>query len=98
MTKIMSQMNQLYEKVARDSGLQLKVVKIMENHDHLSNAGVRQRLVAFADDIGFKVTEEEIKKFFYDMTEPSDGELSDADLEMVAGGKNVIFEEIGKVF
>jgi predicted ribosomally synthesized peptide with nif11-like leader len=70
----------------------------MENHDRLSNAGVRQRLVAFADEIGFKVTEEEIKKFFYDMTEPRDGELSDVDLEMVAGGKNIIFEEIGKVF
>lgn len=94
----MSQMNQLYEKVAHDNRLQLKVVKIIENHDHLSREGVRQRLVAFADEIGFKVTEDEIRNFFNEMTEPRDGELSDADLEMVAGGKNIIFEKIGKVF
>ncbi|MEL7655492.1 MAG: Nif11-like leader peptide family RiPP precursor [Bacillota bacterium] len=82
----MSQMKQLYNKVAHDNVLQLKFVKIIENHDHMSNSAIGDRLVEFAKDAGFQVTKEEIKGFFTELTEQQN-ELSDADLEMVAGGK-----------
>lgn len=84
----MSQMKELYEKVARDAVLQMKFVKIIENHDQLSEAEVGRKQVAFAKELGYDVSKEEIDDFFKNLSEQSSGELSEDELDMVAGGKS----------
>jgi predicted ribosomally synthesized peptide with nif11-like leader len=84
----MSQMKELYDKVARDAALQMKFVKIVENSDQLSEAEVGKKQVAFAKELGFDVTKEEIDEFFKNISEQASGELSEDELDMVAGGKS----------
>ena len=60
----MSQMKELYDKVSRDNALQMKFVKIAENQNHLSDAEIGRQMVAFAKDLGYDITWEEIDKFF----------------------------------
>ena len=84
----MSQMKELYDKVARDNTLQMKFIQIIENPEHLSTAEVGGRQVAFAKELGYEVTAGEIDEFFAHLSEQASGELSEMELDMVAGGKS----------
>lgn len=81
----MSQMKELYAKVAADVTLQEKFANIFKNAEAAGKEETGAKIVAFAKDLGYDVTVEEVKAFFGDQNK--DGELDDADLEMVAGGK-----------
>ena len=81
----MSKMNELYLKVAADAGLQEKANKIFEATE--DGAATVAKLVEFAKEQGYEVTAEEVKEFFKSLSEKSNGELNDEDLEAVAGGK-----------
>ena len=82
----MSKMNELYEKVAADSTLQAKFAAIMKDAEKAGNA-TREKLTAFAKEAGYDVTLDEMQEFFKGLAEAKDGELSDAELDQVAGGK-----------
>lgn len=81
----MSQMKELYEKVAADVTLQEKFKDIIKNAEAAGKEETGLKLVAFAKDAGYDVTVEEVKAFFGEQN--TSGELADAELEMVAGGK-----------
>ncbi len=81
----MEQMKELYAKVAADVSLQEKFADIIRNAEAAGKEETGAKIVAFAKDLGYDVTPEDVKRFFADQN--SSGELDDADLEMVAGGK-----------
>lgn len=84
----MSKMKELYDKVAADLTLQEKFLEIMGGAEDVAGDVTGQKLVDFAKDAGYDVTRDEMKDFFQDaMAESKEGVLSEADLDMVAGGK-----------
>lgn len=83
----MSKMNELYDKVATDLALQEKFLEIMSEAEDLGAGVIGQKLIDFAKDLGYDVTLDEIKDFFRDIGESRDKELSQSELDMVAGGK-----------
>ncbi len=82
----MSAMKELYSKVAADAALQEKVNKIFEAVGEDADAAGKN-LVAFAKEQGYEVTVAEIDEFFGSMAEKSNEQLSEEELEAVAGGK-----------
>jgi predicted ribosomally synthesized peptide with nif11-like leader len=80
----MSKMKELYEKVAADSTLQDKFAAIMGGAEEAGKEATEEKLTAFARDAGYDVTLDEMRQFFKELEE---AELSEADLDMVAGGK-----------
>ena len=82
----MDVMKELYEKVSKDAKLQEKFSAIMKDAE-TEEQEVREKLIAFAKDAGYDIKVEEMQAFFKDLAEKGGGELSDADLDMVAGGK-----------
>lgn len=82
----MGQMKELYAKVAADSALQAKFTEIMKNVEEAGKEATAEKLIAFAKDAGYDVSIEEMAAYF-DAQSNNNGELDDADLEMVAGGK-----------
>ena len=92
----MSKMKELYEKVAKDSDLLTKFNEIMDGARDADGDVTKQKLVAFAKDSGYYVTLDEIRDFFKEMAESKDRALSEAELDMVAGGKgNNNFTRLG---
>lgn len=83
----MSQMKALYEKVANDAELQAKFVAILQTAEEDGLAVTEQKLVALSKDAGYEVSLEEMQAFLKEVTPSPDGELSDLELDMVAGGK-----------
>lgn len=83
----MEKMKELYEKVAKDSALQGKFVRIMDEAGKAGEAETGEKLIAFAKEAGYELSLDEIKAFFQEF--PDKGELPDADLDMVAGGKSM---------
>lgn len=80
----MTKMKELYEKVAADSTLQDKLATIMKGAEEAGEEATEEKLLAFAKDAGYDVTLDEMREFF-----KQEGlELSEADLDGVAGGKN----------
>lgn len=92
-------MKELYEKVAKDSTLQSKLDAIISDAEKAGEAATGEKLLAFAKEAGFEVTLDEMKEFFKALAEKSKDELSELELDMVAGGKSVggIFTVIGSV-
>lgn len=84
----MDKMKELYEKVARDSELQAKFAGIMERFDGEKSDEFKESLLNFASEAGYTVDYKEIQSFFEGMSVQPDGELSESDLDAVAGGKN----------
>ena len=84
----MSKMKELYEKVAKDSALQAKFNAIMSDAEKTGEAATGEKLKAFAKEAGFEISLDEMKAFFKELTEKEKGELSDTELDMVAGGKD----------
>lgn len=87
----MSQMKELYEKVSKDEVLQSKFTEIMKDAENAGQEATQEKLTAFAEAAGYHVTTEEMLVFFKDLTEQNDGELSDTELDMVAGGKTTLY-------
>lgn len=83
----MLKMKELYEKVAADSTLQDKFAVIMKGAEEAGEEVTKAKLVAFAKDAGAEVTLDEMRQFFKEQAESREGELSDVELDMVAGGK-----------
>jgi predicted ribosomally synthesized peptide with nif11-like leader len=83
----MSKMDELYQKVAGDAELQKKFFGILDETENLSAAGTEEKLTAFAKDAGFEISIGEMQKFFKDLIEGSQDQLSEVELDMVAGGK-----------
>ena len=98
-TVLMEKMKELYEKVAGDSKLQAKFNAILSEAEKAGEAGTGEKLTAFAKEIGYDVTLEEMQAFFKELAEKGKGQLSEAELDMVAGGKSIggIFTIIGSV-
>ena len=83
----MSQMKALYETVARDPVLQAKFITILQESERIGLEEIEQKMVALSKDAGFDITLEEMQHYLQEMTPKADGELSDTELDLVAGGK-----------
>ncbi len=83
----MSKMQELYEKVAADSALQAKFVEIMKDAEAAGEESTNEKLTAFVKEAGYEISLTEITAFFKEMAELKEGELSEVELDMVAGGK-----------
>lgn len=83
----MSKMKELYEKVAADEALRDKFAMIMKGAEDAGAEATEAKLAAFAKDAGAEVTLDEMRQFFKELAESKTGELSDIELDMVAGGK-----------
>lgn len=83
----MSQMKELYNKVAKDAVMQQKFSKILAESEEVSKEATTEKLVTFAKDAGYAVSMNEIQEFFSNQQEKPAGELDDAELDLVAGGK-----------
>jgi predicted ribosomally synthesized peptide with nif11-like leader len=82
----MDKMKELYAKVAGDTALQAKFDEIMKDAAKGGEA-VKEKLTAFAKEAGYDVSMEEALEFFKALAEQTEGELSDTELDAVAGGK-----------
>jgi predicted ribosomally synthesized peptide with nif11-like leader len=83
----MKQMAALYEKVSTDLDLQKKLLEIMQESKEVGPEETRERLIRFTHDAGFDVDFTEMQQFLKDTLEKNEGQLSEAELDMVAGGK-----------
>ena len=83
----MSNMKELYDKVAQDSALQQKFNTILKDAERAGQTATEEKLLAFAKEVGYLVSLEEMKVFFEGMSTQASTELSDAELDQVAGGK-----------
>ncbi len=84
----MSQMKEMYEKVANDTMLQEKFNAILKEGEEVGQEATTTKLVAFAKEAGFDISIQEMQGFFAELTTQQDGKLSDLELDMVAGGKS----------
>ena len=84
----MSDMKALYEKVAKDATLQDRFNQVLIESKQAGQEKTEEKLIAFAKDAGFEITLSELQDFFSGLEEPSQGELSEAELDIVAGGKS----------
>lgn len=83
----MNQMQDLYRKVAGDPILQQKYCQILAASDQAGPVSTEEKLQTFAKEAGYEVSIQEMQAFFQGMTAKAEGELSDAELDQVAGGK-----------
>lgn len=86
----MSQMKELYEKVSNDIDLQKKFGEILAAGEKAGLEATEEKLIAFAQEVGFSVNLDEMRQFFKELESKNNGELSDMELDQVAGGKSVI--------
>jgi len=95
----MAKMKQLYEKVATDSALQAEFSRIMNEAEKAGQEETEAKLTSFAKEAGYEISFDEMRVFFQELAEQDKGLLSDAELDMVAGGKsfNGIGNAIGSV-
>ncbi len=87
----MEKMKELYAKVAGDPALQAKFAAIIKEAAEAGEA-TKEKLAVFAKDTGYEVTPEESREYFKSLADQAaqkDGVLSDAELDAVAGGKQV---------
>ena len=84
----MEKMKELYEKVAKDAALQAKLNAILKDAEQAGEAATGEKLTAFAKEAGFDATLAEMQEFFKKLAEKKEGELSESELDMVAGGKD----------
>ena len=84
----MEKMKELYEKVAGDAGLQAKFAEIMKDAEKAGQEATETKLTAFAEEAGFHVTIAEMQEFFKILVAEKAGQLSDMELDAVAGGKS----------
>ena len=83
----MSKMKELYGKVAGDSALQAKFADIVKEAE-AARVKTQEKLVAFAKEAGYEISLEEAQEYFQSLSDKKEGELSDMELDAVAGGKS----------
>jgi predicted ribosomally synthesized peptide with nif11-like leader len=83
---IMSKMQELFEKVSKDSTLQGKFLEIVKGTENAGEAATKEKLITFAKEAGFDITLEEMQRFFKDLNKNKKREMLEGELEMVAGG------------
>ena len=89
----MERMKELYQKVADDGNLQVKFTEIINNVENLETNETQKQLLDFAKEAGYdNISIKEIYEFF-GLNETQD-ELSESELEMVAGGKGSNTKEL----
>ena len=84
----MGKIQELYSKVAGSSALQETFNQIMADAEKDGTEAAEQKLVQFAQAEGYEISIEEMRAFFVGMATQASGELSDAELDQVAGGKS----------
>lgn len=90
----MSQMKELYEKVSKDVKLQEQFSQIVKEAEQTGEQATGEKLLAFAKGAGYDVSLEEMREFLMALIEKQPGELSELELDMVAGGKLTMDEFI----
>lgn len=83
----MDKMRELYGKVAKSNELQKKLTRIANEAKEVGAEKTNQRLIKFAEYVGYDITIKEMQNFFTALAAEQSAELSDAELDMVAGGK-----------
>jgi len=83
----MSKISELYVKVATDSNLQTKFQSILNDKDSTDTETIKKELISFAGELGFDVSWEEVEEFFRNLSGKDSQSLSEAELDLVAGGK-----------
>lgn len=83
----MNRMKELYEKVSRYSPMQEKLARIIRDAERAGLEETKKKLAAFAQEHGYDVTIKEMQEYFREIAEERASELSDAELDIVAGGK-----------
>jgi benzoyl-CoA reductase/2-hydroxyglutaryl-CoA dehydratase subunit BcrC/BadD/HgdB len=83
----MDKMQELYNKVANSNELQAEFAKIIEQYTDKPDE-LKERLLNFAQASGYAVDYEEVQGFFAKVAEQSESELSEQELDGVAGGKS----------
>ena len=84
----MDKIKELYEKVAASSELQAKLKDILTKANEKSEQDLNRVLLNFAAEAGYEITEKEVAEYIAQHAEKNQGELSDLELDSVAGGKN----------
>jgi predicted ribosomally synthesized peptide with nif11-like leader len=77
----------LYDKVANDTTLLTKFNTILQEAQAVGREGTEEKLLAFAHESGFEISIQEMQIFFQELVQEK-RELSDIELDMVAGGKS----------
>lgn len=85
----MSGMKALYEKVAGNSVLQARFGQILIQSEQAGKEATEEKLAAFAKEQGFDLSLSEMTEFFQSLSNKEQGELSDLELDLVAGGKSL---------
>jgi predicted ribosomally synthesized peptide with nif11-like leader len=85
----MEKMKELYQKVAADANLQSKFSTIIQDAEKAGAEETGKKLLAFAKEAGYDIEISEMQEFFSDLAEQKNKELSETELDMVAGGKSV---------
>jgi predicted ribosomally synthesized peptide with nif11-like leader len=98
----MEEMKTFYEKVSKSPMLREKLVWIANEATVAGRKKTKERLIDFVKDAGFDITIEDMRDFFADLAEKKNAELTDAELETVAGGgvdvQNVFFKLFSEAF
>ena len=85
----MNRVAELYEKVAGDAGLREKFERIMREAATDGPEATQRKLYLFAENAGYPVSIGEVRAYAAELAEVKrQGELSDAELDLVAGGKS----------
>ena len=82
----MQKTQELYDKIAASEKLRREFVDLIETAPKGNLAKIQDELVEFAKKQGYKVSPEEIFAFFEGIAS-AESELSEAELDAVAGGK-----------
>jgi predicted ribosomally synthesized peptide with nif11-like leader len=83
----MEKMKELYQKVAADADLQSKFTTIIQDAEKAGAEETEKKLLAFAKEAGYDIGISEMQGFFRDLAQQENNELSETELDMVAGGK-----------
>lgn len=100
----MSHMQELFERVGKNGVLLAKFNQIVEHAEQEGKEATEEKLIAFAKAEGFDISVTEMSEYFKKLPETGAGELSDAELDMVAGGKsthgalNIVMSVVGLGF
>ena len=94
----MSQMRELYEKVAASEELKAQFSAILQAAKEAGEEEIAKKLVQFSKNQGLDITIAEFQEFFKNLVEENHGELSEAEMDMVAGGKVSAGSVLASVF
>lgn len=92
----MGNLKEIFDAVSNDRNLQSKFKEVIRKSEGVGQEEAERNLRAFAKDAGFEVTTDDIVSFSKELT-GTNAELSELELDMVAGGKSDIAKVIVSV-